>query len=163
MRNSRSWTRNLGLVVLWMSLSPWISTATAAEDPSFKTAAGLSVSIGIVPAALTKGPPSHNPVPEMHGGVPHGRHAYHIMAAIFDSATGARISDATVTAQVSGLGLYGPTLTLEPMDIAGAIAYGNFFNLPGRDLYTIRLEVQRPGANRPTVFNFKYDHSSTWR
>ena len=44
------------------------------------------------------------------------------------------------------------------MEIAGTISYGGFFNLPGRDLYTVRLTIERPGAARAIELNFKYDH-----
>jgi hypothetical protein len=43
----------------------------------------------------------------MHGGAPGGSHDYHLVTAIFDAASAARVSDATVIAKVSGLGLSG--------------------------------------------------------
>jgi hypothetical protein len=58
----------------------------------------MTVYLGVVPAAQVKG----QGVAMMHGGAPKGPDAYHIVAAVFDAATGARISDATVTAKVSG-------------------------------------------------------------
>lgn len=94
----------------------------------------------------------------MHGRIPSGPHEYHVVAAIFDAATGARISDANVTAQVSGLGLSGTKKKLEPMEIAGTTTYGGFFDLPGFDLYTVRLAIDRAGAPQPVVLDFKYDH-----
>ena len=97
------------------------------------------------------------PLP-MHGRIPRGPHEYHVVATIFDAATGARVSDAAVVAQVSGLGLYGPKKKLEPMETAGTTTYGGFFDLPGRDLYTVRLAIDRPGAAQPVVVDFKYDH-----
>ncbi len=141
-------------MTLWLTFAPPISTASAVDTAPFKSAGGLSVFIGIVPAEIVKGYASQN----MHGGPPRGRHEYHVMAAIFDTATGARISDATVTARVAGLGLAGSNEKLEPMEIAGAMTYGNFFDLPGRDLYTVRLEIRRAGSQRPVVVEFKYDH-----
>jgi hypothetical protein len=129
-----------------------------AQESLSRTADGVSVYIGVVPAEITKGPPSHTPAPEMHGGVPHGAHEYHIVAAIFDAASGDRISGATVTAQVSGVGLSGAEKTLEPMHIAGTTTYGNFFDLPGYDLYNVKSTIERPGARRPIVMDFKYDH-----
>ncbi len=134
-----------------------------AEDDLSRTAEGLTVYLGVVPAEITKGPPAHTPAPEMHGKVPHGAHEYHFVAAVFDAASGARISNASVTAQVSGVGLSGPRKTLEPMQIAGTTTYGNFFDLPGRDLYTVRLTIERPGAARAVVMDFKYDHSGSAR
>jgi hypothetical protein len=83
-------------------------------------------------------------------------HEYHVVAAVFDAATNARVSDATVRAKVSGLGLSGPEKALEPMKIADTVTYGAFFNLVP-DLYTIKLTVERPSAP-PVRVEFKYDH-----
>jgi len=93
----------------------------------------------------------------MHGGIPKGPHEYHFVAAVFDAASGARVSDAVVTAEVAGLGLSGSKEKLEPMQIAGTTTYGGFFDLPGFDLYTVKLTVERSGAS-PAVLQFKYDH-----
>lgn len=122
-------------------------TTAGAQD--YKTVGGLTVYLGVLPAELIKGPPPHS-------GVHQGPHGYHIVAAIYDSGSNARIADATVTARVSGLGLSGPQKTLEPMKIADTITYGAFFNLTP-DLYTIRLTIQRPGS-QPVILDFKYDH-----
>jgi hypothetical protein len=62
-----------------------------------------------------------------------------------------------VTARVSGLGLSDNKEQLGPMQIAGSAAYGGFVDLPGSDLYTVNLTVERPGAS-PAVLEFKYDH-----
>jgi hypothetical protein len=105
-----------------------------------------------LPAEIIKGQPV------MHGGTPAGRHEHHIVVAIFDAASGARVSDATVTAKVSPLGLSGSEKALETMNIADTVTYGGFFNLPGADLYTIRVSVRRPGPQQPVVLDFKYDH-----
>jgi hypothetical protein len=94
----------------------------------------------------------------MHGRIPRGPHEYHVVAALFDTATGVRISDAAVTAQISGLGLSGSSKKLERMEIAGSTTYGAFFNLSGRDLYTVKLTIERSSSPRPLTFNFKYDH-----
>ena len=62
-----------------------------------------------------------------------------------------------MTAQVSGLGLSGSEKKLEPMQIEGTTTYGGFVDLPGFDLYTVKLTVERSGAS-PAVLQFKYDH-----
>ncbi len=94
----------------------------------------------------------------MHGRIPRGSHEYHVVTAVFDAATGARVSNAVVTAQVSGLGLSGTKKRLDVMEIAGTTTYGGFFDLPGFDLYTVKLTVERPGVAPPVVLEFKYDH-----
>jgi hypothetical protein len=71
--------------------------------------------------------------------------------------SGARVSDAVVTAEAADLGLSGNKKKFEPMQIAGTTTYGGFFDLPGFDLYTVKLTVERSGAG-PAVLQFKYDH-----
>jgi hypothetical protein len=127
-----------------------------------KTAGGLTVYLGVVPAEIVKGPASRSADQPMHGGTPIGMHEYHIVVAVYDSVSKLRVTDATVTAKVSGLGLAGPEKALEQMKVPGTFAdsdnitYGAFFNLTP-DLYTIRLSVQRPGK-QPVIFELKYDH-----
>lgn len=130
----------------------------AAEPELSKTNGGLTVYLGVIPAEIVKGPGPHSAERPMHGRIPRGPYEFHVVAAVFDAATGARVSDAAVTAQVSGLGLSGTKKKLEPMQIEGTTTYGAFFNLPGRDIYTVKLSVERPGAARLTTFDFKYDH-----
>ena len=132
--------------------------AIAADTDQSKTAGGLTVYLGVVPAEIVKGlTTTGNTERPMHGRIPKGPHEYHIVAAVFDASSGARVSDAVVTAEVSGLGLSGSKKTLEPMQIAGTTTYGGFFDLPGFDLYTVRVTVERGGAN-PAFLQFKYDH-----
>lgn len=142
------------MVVLAAAVSAW--SPARAEDDWFKTAGGISAYIGVVPAEIVKGPPPHSAERPMHGGAPRGRHEYHVVAALYDAVSNARIVDATVTAQASGIGLSGSEKTLEPMKIAETVTYGGYFNLPA-DLYTIRLTVSRPGA-QAVVLDFKFDH-----
>ena len=138
----------LAVVAISVGLATWAQQVNEYRQ----TANGLTVYIGVVPAAIIKG---HQ---KLHGGAPKGPHEYHVVAAIFDSASGARVSDANVTAKISGLGLSGYETTLEPMKIADTVTYGAFTYLPGTDLYTIRLTVRRSESAQPAVLNFRYDH-----
>jgi hypothetical protein len=137
----------------------WSDVAAAQDAQLSKTAGGMTVYVGVVPAEIVKGlgAAGHEQGP-MHGGVPKGAHQYHLVAAVFDAAGGARVADAVVNAQISGIGLSGEKKKLEPMQIANTTSYGGFFDLPGRDLYTIRLTIERPGQPRPVDMEFKYDH-----
>jgi hypothetical protein len=114
--------------------------------------------VGLIAAEITKGHKPTEPAGPMHGEVPSGDHQYHLVAAVFDAKTGKRIKDATVTAQVSGLGLAGTMKLLEPMTIAGTITYGGYFDLPKPDLYSIVLSVKRSGV-APIILKFTYDSS----
>jgi hypothetical protein len=154
---SSAFSRYLGIVVVLLATAVVAyGPARAASGGETKSAAGLTVYLGVVPAELVKGPGPHSADRPMHGGSPRGSHEHHIVIAVYDSTTNARIEDATVTAKVSGLGLSGPQKTLEPMKIADTITYGAFFNLTA-DLYTIRVTVQR-SSSQPVVLDFKYDH-----
>jgi hypothetical protein len=159
-RNLQLLSRTLGLavVMLCVVIISWSSLATAAEDAPYKTADGLAVYIGVIPAEIVRGHPSGHAEQTMHGGAPIGVHEYHVVAAVFDATSGARVSDAAVTAQISGLGLSGTKTKLDRMEIANTISYGGFFDLPGRDLYTIRLTIERLGQPNPVSLEFKYDH-----
>jgi hypothetical protein len=149
-------TKYLGVLLVLAIVLP-ANMAMATHDDLYKTVDGLAVYLGVVPAEIVKGHLPGHAEQTMHGGVPSVGREYHVVAAVFDAASKARISDAAVTAQVSGLALAGSKKRLEPMDIANTITYGGFFALPGRDLYTIRLEILRPGSEKPVVVEFQYD------
>ncbi len=86
----------------------WSDVAAAQDGQLSKTAGGMTVYVGVVPAEIVKGldAASHEQGP-MHGGVPKGAHQYHLVAAVFDAAGGARVADAAVNAQISAIGLSG--------------------------------------------------------
>lgn len=126
--------------------------ALAAEEGQYKAGHGIAAYLGLLPAEMVKGHP------KMHGGAPRGPHAYHLVAALFDEASGQRISDAKVMARIAGQGMAGEEKPLEPMEIAGTATYGAFLTLPGADRYTVSLNIQRPGVRAPVVLEFLYDH-----
>lgn len=136
----------------------WSGVRAATDNGQSRTIGGLTVYLGVVPAEIVKGPAARSAERPMHGRIPKGAHDYHVVVAVFDAANGTRVSDADVTAQISGLGLSGTSAKLEPMEIAGTTTYGAFFNLPGRDLYTVKLTIRRSGTIQPVVLQFKYDH-----
>lgn len=137
-----------------------IAPAVAQDIVPYKLVGGLAVYLGVIPAELVTGHPKGHTEAEMHGGVPSGRHVHHVMVAVFDNASGQRVTDAVATARVAGLGLVGIEKTLEPMTIADAVTYGNYFDLPGRDLYRIRIEATRPENAGSVQVEFEYDHQS---
>jgi len=146
----------VGLIASALAEGP----ANASGDCLYQSASGVEAYAGVVPAQITKGHEPTQPEGPMHGGVPRGANQYHLVAAIFDVYTGERITDASVTAKVSGLDLAGPTKAVEPMTIAGTITYGAYFDLPGFDFYTIVLTIKRPVAPQPITLNFTCDHRS---
>ena len=70
------------------------------------------------------------------------------MLALFDDPGGERITDAIVTARVAPLALTGPTKTLDPTVVAGALTYCNFFRISPSDTTVIQVEIRRPDVLR---------------
>ena len=131
--------------------------AQRADDGDYKTADGLAIYLGVLPAAMLQGHQTH-PEERMHGGVPRGRHAYHLVAAVFDAATGKRIEDAMVQARVMPRGVASETRALEPMEIAGTVTYGNYFTMGGDDPYRIEISITRSGTATSVAVTFSYRH-----
>jgi hypothetical protein len=92
----------------------------------------------------------------MHGGAPAGRDRQHIVIAVFDASTGARIDDAQVTARVAEPGLSIVEKRLEPMPIAGAMSYGNYFAMPAKGTYRIDVRIVRPATGKTVDATFMY-------
>lgn len=83
----------------------------------------------------------------MHGGMPVGAHEFHILVELYDSKTGARITNAKVSASAAPLGSTSSNRPLEALLMAGTIAY---FTLAG-----VRIEI--PG--HPVLYTvFEYQH-----
>lgn len=133
-------------------------SAGASDLGQYRTADGLAVYLGLLPAAMLKGHPREHTEGAMHGGAPAGRHAYHLTIAVFDAASGARVADATVEARVSELGLAGPRRRLEPMAIGDTVTFGNYVDLPGEGPYRIRIWIARPGRADTVETEFTVEH-----
>lgn len=140
---------------------PALAAPAAADDQHYRAAGGLAIYLGVMPAQVYRGhTPGRLPEPPPHGRAPRGAHQYHFTVAVFDEKTGERVADADVSATIAGLGLAGSRIALEPMQIAGTVTYGGYFNLPGGDRYTIRIEIRRAGRPPPVRAEFVYDHRS---
>jgi len=122
---------------------------------SEQTVDGVTVYLGIVPAALVQGHSTKPGDPQaLHGGTTTIAASHHVMVALFDAATGARITVALVKASVGG----SVAKTLEPMEVNGLMTYGNFFALSGPGVERIRVEILSPGKPAPIKANFAYQH-----
>ena len=134
------------------------SAAPGRAGDTSRASGGLVVYLGVVPADLIRAYSTAYPERHMHGGPPRGTTHYHVMISIFDDATGRRVDDATVEAEVAGVGLAGVRKRLEPMAIADTVTYGNYFSMIGHDRYRIRLHIRRPGAADAVETAFTYGH-----
>lgn len=146
----------LPLVVL-ASVLTVPGVAQAMDSDGHSVAGGLSVYLGVLPAAIVRGHPAFHTESAMHGGAARGRYNQHVTVAVFDSETGDRIEDAVVEARVSSVGLAGQRRRLEPMEIAGTVTYGNYFTMRVGDIYRIAVSINWAGETEPTVLQFTHD------
>ncbi len=142
---------------VWVLLGAALQAAPVPADRP-QTVDGMTVYVGVLPAAMISGHPPGHPEAAMHGGVPRGQHRFHVLVALFDAASGERITGAQIEAQVAEIGFAGTRRRLEPMVIAGTETYGGYFRLDGDNPFRIALEIRRPGAQRVSRAEFEYRH-----
>jgi len=125
-----------------------------------QTVDGMTIELGVLPAELVQGHATAPGNPNaLHGGIQPYSRSHHIVVALFDAKTGARITDARIRAGVGNRSYnHEPDKALEPMEINGAMTYGNFFSMPGEGLWRIHLEILRAGTPRPVEADFAYEH-----
>jgi hypothetical protein len=146
----------------WLWLVPVLLMLATAADVQGRRSLhqrvdGVDIYLGVLPAEMIRGHPKEHPEGEMHGGTPVGM--VHVMAALFDQASGKRITDASVTARLEWPDQYRVEKPLEPMIVSASKAYGNYFRVPDKGSVRIVVTVQRPG--RPGVVKATFYWGST--
>ncbi len=136
-----------------------LTNALADDSGQHKIVNGVAIYLGVVPSEMILGYPKPHTEAEMHGGVPAGGHQRHVLVALFDNATGKRITNAEVNANVFEIVLSGVQKKLEPMLIAGTISYGNYFNMSGANPYRILVQIRLPGSADVFEVEFEYQHA----
>ena len=145
----------LAQVAILVSIS---GTSFASEPSGYKVVEGTAIYFAVLPAEMIRKFPKGQPEAGMHGGVPSGAHIHHVLVALFDAKTFDRITDAEVKATVTETGLAGKTKALEPFTVAGALTYGNYFDMPAQAIYRIKVEFRRAGPGKMTATAFDYRH-----
>lgn len=141
---------------LLAALALAVSLTAPARAEHTKTVDGHTVYLGVVPAEIIRGHEPGHPERQMHGGLPYRRGQQHIMVVIFETASGKRITDARVVARVSETGLAPVQKKLEPMEIAGAMSFGNYFPMRGPGPYSIKVTFELPAAKQKLETEFQY-------
>jgi hypothetical protein len=161
MKNHRLMMHPFHLARLFTIVALVTMSAAFAHDEDTKVVDGIAIYLGVVPCEMIEGLPTTNPERQMHGGVPAIVHCHHVMVALFDDASGKRIDHATVSAKVREPGVSGVSgvmKTMEPMAIAGAMTYGNFFSIAETEKILIDVQIRRPGSSHVTTTEFNYHH-----
>lgn len=143
----------VGLIAAFLLLA-----ATTARPAGYEQVVdGVAVYFGLMPAEIVRGHPREHPESEMHGGAAAGEN--HILIALFDDKTGARITHAEVTATITGPGNFKAEKKLDPMKIAGAMSFGNYFYMTGPGPYRIALRIRIPGIGHEVRAEFAWARS----
>lgn len=152
------WPKGLCTLCLTTLLAVWPVAVLADSASDVRTADGVKVYLGILPTEMITGHPKEHPEATMHGGPSAHPGQYHIVVALFDTATGERISDAEVSARVIPLGMGGEEKALRAMPLGQAPSYGNYFSMPGNGPFRIVVRVRRPGSAGPVEVTFEHRH-----
>lgn len=128
--------------------------SAALAEGNVRNVGGFAIYLGVLPAQMVLGHAREHPEQKMHRGVPAGRGQQHVVVAVFDSSSGARIDDAIVTATVTEPGFAHIEKQLEPMPIAGAMSYGNYFPMPAKGPYRVDVRVVRPNTGKTADATF---------
>jgi hypothetical protein len=114
---------------------------------------GLRFDYGVVQGGTVREHPSDHPERAMHQGVPVAPDSYHVVLALFDAKTGARIEDADVSLEFSGPGhgVGRVVMPLEPMKEVGDLTYGGYVSLPEPAKYRLTFAAVHAGGRSGTV------------
>lgn len=114
---------------------------------------GVVLYFGLVPEAIVS---QQHPISELHGGRPAGGGKInHLVLAVFDAASGRRIEDAVIRAQLSESGIVDEAPKYVPaMPMNGVGSYGQLFGMVRDGPYRFRILVRVQDQGNEVEFNF---------
>jgi hypothetical protein len=144
--------------LMLITVAIFAPVAIASHVPErFQVVNGVAIYLGVIPGeVLQKQHPKDHGEHKAHGGIPGKGHSDHVLVALFDEATGKRIENAQVMGSIVELGLGVQQKKLEVEEIEGTITYGNYFDLPDKSMYHIKLEIRYP--ERKGVIKAQFTH-----
>ena len=122
------------LRLVWLIYGAWLAVvtgsalATQIEHATRRTSGDIEFQYGLMPAKVVARHAKDHVERKMHGGS-ESSSSTHVVVALFDRKSGARISDAEVEATVTLLGSASVRKRLEPMTVADQPSYGAFFSM----------------------------------
>lgn len=157
MMTRRAWKFVAGGIALALAATP----STAGVVDGVKTVDDLKVYLGVVPAALVRGHKAEL-MTAVHGGLPaNSIHNMHLLVAVFNKDTGARLRGIRVVARIHGTNQNRWSVALKPMTVNGALTFGGYTNLGAEEDVMISVDVIRPSRSprhRMTTAQFEYNH-----
>ncbi len=125
----------------------------APSQAQSQVVAGLKFDYGVVPGASVNEHPSDHPERTMHQGPPAAPYSFHVVLALFDAKSGARIKDADVSLELSGPGhgVGRVIIPLEPMAQVADTTFGGYVSLPASAKHRLTFDVAHAGGRSNTV------------
>ena len=149
-------------LVCTLTLALSAAAAWSTDVPQHKTVNGIDVFYGVVPANIVQAHIREHGATPMHRKSFFARDLQHLVVTLYDAKTAQRISDASVSATITPLGMNPQTKNLEVMKIDDTISYGNYFSMPPGDTrYRIAVSIKRPSDHMPAKAEFEYRHASS--
>jgi hypothetical protein len=146
-------TATARLLGIFLLMSHPAAAATASQEVS---TTHMEIHYSVTSVDALRAYPAGSVEQTMHGGIPRSSSQRHVMIAVLDRTTKQPITDAVVTARVGELAQAGEEKKLEPMVIAGAPTYGNYFTMKGRGPFRIAVTITRPKNAEKVHANFDY-------
>ena len=140
------WSGKFGGALLVLFAGWLLATPVLAGQPAYGARQGsgdIEFQYDLMPSAIIAA--HEHGEPKMHGGA-RGQNDTHVLVALFERSTGARISDAIVHVTIGVRGGEAVSKKLELMMIDGLASYGGYVPVPQPGLYRIRFEARRPGV-----------------
>ena len=134
-----------------------LASGAAGAQPAHasRQTGGLVFHYGLVPSEMVLAHPQAHAERQMHPGESRKGRS-HLVLAIFDAASGERISQAEVVTHITLVGGASATKPLERMDIANLPSFGAFVPVGAPGIYKIRFEVKRPGVAGTASAEFEH-------
>ncbi|MBN8739083.1 MAG: hypothetical protein BGP24_10035 [Lysobacterales bacterium 69-70] len=149
--------RRLRRVIVGAAFVALAAAAQAAPTDQRMQNERVTLYYGVVPAALSQAVLSAHPPPaDVHGTVRFAAGTHHLVIALFDTSSGQRITQATVTVRHTPPRGEATTKVLEPMALGDTQSFGATFVIAeGRD-HRFRIDVR--WGERVERFDMVYDN-----
>lgn len=148
------WKRLAAAVAIALTATP----SNAGVVDGVKTVDDLKIYLGVLPAGLVRGHEAELATAVQRGLPRSSVHNIHVLAAVFDKNTGARLNGIRVNARIHGTNQNRWTVRLKPMIVNNALTYGGFTNLGAEEDVMISIDVMRPNRKHVTTAQFEYTH-----
>ena len=127
-----------------------------AQIPGSARSGDLVAYVGIVPAAVSRDRMAADAAPQ-HPAPTATADSHHLVVALFDATSGARIEQAEVIATHLAPRRQPVRRVLSPMRTGDVISFGGEFEISKGSGHLFEIEARRPGR-KPARFSFGYDN-----